>query len=61
MSITAASEGSAPQIKAPVCPTCGTLMRFESGSPDERHPNLRRCIFKCDCGRTSDQLLADLP
>jgi len=37
-------------------------MRLESGSPDERHSNLRHVIFVCDdCGRTSDQMIPDLP
>jgi len=45
--------------RPPTCPECGTLMRLESGLPDTRYVNIRHMIFVCDCGRTSDHLIAD--
>jgi hypothetical protein len=46
-------------IKPPICPDCDVPMRLESGWPDTLHTNLRHMIFICDCGRTSDQMVAD--
>jgi hypothetical protein len=34
-------------------------MGFAFVEPDERHPKLRHAIFLCDCGRVSDQVIAD--
>lgn len=53
------SDNPSSPIRPPTCPDCGTLMRLESGLPDTRYVNIRHMIFVCDCGRTSDQLIAD--
>ena len=34
-------------------------MRFESAVPDKTYPNLRHARFVCECGRSTDQLIAD--
>jgi len=34
-------------------------MGFVLSKPDKTHRNLRHAIFLCDCGRISDQLIAD--
>jgi len=52
-------QGKAPRIKAPRCPTCRKTMRLESATPDKKYRNLQHVIYVCDCGRTSDQLVAD--
>ena len=48
-----------PPIRPPVCPDCDIPMRLESGLPDTRYVNIRHMIFTCDCGRISDQMIAD--
>jgi hypothetical protein len=45
-------------IKLPVCPDCRTCMRLDRASPDNRYRNLHHMIFICECGRTTDQLIA---
>jgi hypothetical protein len=47
-----------PPVKPPLCPDCGVFMRLENAIPDE-HYKLRHMIFVCDCGRKSDQLVAE--
>jgi hypothetical protein len=49
---------SPPTIKAPVCPDCSTPMKLKTALPDERYTNISHAIFECDCGRTSDHLVA---
>lgn len=46
-------------MKPPICPACSKAMQLDSAMPDIRYSNLRHVIFKCDCGWTSDQLVAD--
>ena len=46
-------------FKPPICPACSKAMQLDSAMPDIRYSNLRHVIFKCDCGWTSDQLVAD--
>ena len=48
-----------PPIKLPICPDCEVRMRLESGLPDAHYTNLWHMIFICDCGRKTDQLIAD--
>jgi hypothetical protein len=50
---------SASPIQSPKCPTCNKPMRLERIAPDVHFTNLSHCFFKCDCGRDSDQLIAD--
>jgi hypothetical protein len=45
-----------PLIRAPMCPDCGTPMRFITSELDKTAP-VRHMIFECDCGRASDQLV----
>jgi hypothetical protein len=47
-------------MRSPACSGCGKLMRFAFVEPDKTHRNLRRAIFLCDCGRISDQVIADI-
>jgi hypothetical protein len=35
-------------------------MRFTSARPDATLLNLRHAFFVCDCGRASDQVIADM-
>jgi len=50
---------SGSSIRSPKCPTCQKPMRLESTSPDVNFTNLNHCFFTCDCGRVTDQLIAD--
>lgn len=60
MSLSDPSHYPSYSMKPPMCPDCGIPMRFESGSPDERHDNLRHITFTCDCcGKTVEQLIRD--
>jgi hypothetical protein len=34
-------------------------MRLQSASRDGHYINIRHMMFVCDCGRASDQLVAD--
>jgi hypothetical protein len=43
-------------IRAPMCPDCGTSMRFITTQLDKTVP-VRHVLFECDCGRASDQLV----
>jgi|RhiMethySRZTD1v2_1073278.scaffolds.fasta_scaffold175757_1 hypothetical protein len=43
-------------IRAPMCPDCGTPMRFITSELDKTTP-VRHMIFECNCGRASDQLV----
>jgi len=52
-------SGDPPPIKSPICPSCNKPMRFESAVPDKTYPNLRHARFVCECGRSTDQLIAD--
>ena len=53
------SGDSSSPVKPPMCPDCGTFMRLESASPDKRYTNISHVMFVCDCGRASDQMIAD--
>jgi hypothetical protein len=54
-------EADKPSIKAPICPDCRKPMRFRTSEPDKTDANLRNAMFVCDCGRASDQIIAELP
>jgi hypothetical protein len=43
-------------IRPPVCPDCGTPMRYAASDLDKIYP-VRHLMFVCDCGRASDQLV----
>jgi hypothetical protein len=47
-----------PTIKAPMCPDCLKSMRFESSQPDTHYTNLNHMMYRCECGRASDQMIA---
>ena len=47
------------QIRPPACPDCLKLMRFVASLPDRIEAALWHLMFKCECGRSSDQLIAD--
>ena len=51
-----------PQIsvKPPVCPDCMKPMRFVTSNPDKQHSSIQHFLFMCDCGRTSDQIIAKI-
>jgi hypothetical protein len=49
---------SSPPVRPPTCPDCGVVMRLESASRDGRYINIKHMIYGCDCGRTSDQMIA---
>ena len=48
-----------PSFKVPVCPTCAKAMRLEGLAPDRTYRDLSHMMYMCDCGRRSDQLVAD--
>jgi len=35
-------------------------MHFVWAERDKQHTSVRHVIFACDCGRTSDQMIADV-
>ena len=47
-------------VRSPVCPDCIESMHFVYAEPDKQHTSVRHVIFTCDCGRTSDQMIADI-
>jgi hypothetical protein len=51
--------GELPSFKVPVCPTCDRPMSLEGVTSDRTHSDLSHMIYVCDCGRRSDQLVAD--
>jgi hypothetical protein len=54
-------QPNSPQpVRCPACPGCRKKMRFAFVEPDKTHRNLRHAIFLCDCGRISDQVIADI-
>jgi hypothetical protein len=52
------SGPSSPHIKAPICPNCSTSMKLKSASPDAQYTNISNVVFECDCGHTTDLLVA---
>jgi hypothetical protein len=48
-------------IRPPVCPDCRQPMQFAASQPDQAVEVLHHVLFVCDCGRTSDQLIAGTP
>jgi len=46
-------------IRPPICPDCVKPMRFVISKLEKTHDILRHVMFVCDCGRCSDQLIAD--
>jgi hypothetical protein len=36
-------------------------MRVSTANPATENAIFRQVLFVCDCGRTSDQLIADIP
>jgi hypothetical protein len=48
-----------PSFKVPVCPTCARPMRLEGLASDRTYRDLSHMMYVCDCGRRSDQLIAD--
>jgi hypothetical protein len=43
-------------FRPPACPDCLKPMRFVASLPDGTDTALWHEMFKCDCGRTSDQV-----
>lgn len=43
----------------PTCPSCGQPMRFVTAVPATLYKNLTRATFTCNCGWTSDFMIAD--
>jgi hypothetical protein len=43
----------------PICPTCTKSMRLVTAEPITPYINLKHAKFECDCGFTSDGLIAD--
>jgi hypothetical protein len=54
------SEKIASALRPPVCPGCHTQMHYETSELDKINSQLRHVMFKCDCGRKSDQLVAPI-
>jgi hypothetical protein len=54
-------ESSPLRIRQPVCPDCRLPMRVSTAEPITENALLRQVLFVCDCGRTSDQLITDIP
>jgi hypothetical protein len=50
----------ATSLRPPVCIDCRLPMHFVASQANTVHPQLRHCLFACDCGRTSDQLIAEI-
>jgi hypothetical protein len=48
----------APGPKAPLCSACGRPMRLESSEPSIPYVNLDHFNYVCDCGETTDKLIA---
>jgi hypothetical protein len=42
-----------------MCPACNKPMRFVAAEPLPPYTNLNYVKFECDCGRTSDAMMAD--
>jgi hypothetical protein len=54
------SQPSQPlPIKPPTCPACAKAMKLTSVTVDKSFLGLRHMLFICECGWTSDQLVAD--
>ena len=53
-------EAKAAHPKTPICPTCAKPMRVQSSAPDRTYHNLQQVIFVCDCGRTTEVIVADM-
>lgn len=51
---------SSKPVRSPVCPDCMKSMRFVCAELDKQHTSVRHVIFACGCGRTSDQMIADV-
>ena len=47
-------------VRPPVCPDCFESMHFVYAEYDKQHTSVRHVIFTCGCGRTSDQMIADV-
>jgi hypothetical protein len=45
------------KIRPATCPDCQEQMRFVASLPDGIEPALWHVMFKCDCGRSSDQVI----
>jgi hypothetical protein len=43
-------------IRPPLCPDCLSLMRVIASMPDSTDATLWHVMFKCYCGRTTDQV-----
>ena len=43
-------------LRPPTCPDCLKPMHFFASLPDGVVTDLWHVMFKCDCGRTSDQV-----
>lgn len=46
-------------LNPPACPDCKKTMWMQRTWPDPDYPNVRHVVFICDCGRASDQMVAD--
>ena len=46
-------------LQLPVCTDCLKPMRFIASLPDGISTALWHVMFKCDCGRTSDQVIVE--
>ena len=47
-----------PPIKPPTCRVCSKPMQLLSTTADKNFINLHHMLFVCECGWTSDQLVA---
>jgi RNase P subunit RPR2 len=45
-------------IRRPVCPDCRKPMRYATSELDKTRP-VQHVMFVCDCGRTSNQVVAE--
>jgi RNase P subunit RPR2 len=46
-------------IRRPVCPDCRKPMRYATSELDKTRP-VRRVMFVCDCGHTSNQVVWEI-
>jgi hypothetical protein len=47
-----------PVPKPPLCPACNKIMRLESSEPSTPYSNLDQLKYMCDCGQSTDKLVA---
>jgi hypothetical protein len=47
-------------VRPPLCPDCLTVMRYAASETDKTDSRMRFVMFVCDCGSTSEHVVADL-